>query len=135
MSRFSLRRDPEFDSDYDELRAEAAAERRATRALYHWCDECHGHTGPGSPCYAGGDEDEPQQADDEEDDEQLQAMAAADRRCPGPRLRHWCGVCHGRPGPGSPCYGGAPARANDAVLQPELPAHALQPISITTTRS
>jgi hypothetical protein len=65
MSRFF--RDPEFDSDYEELRAEARAERRR---LSHWCDLCHGHTGPNSPCYdGGGEDDEPVQASDDQDDD------------------------------------------------------------------
>jgi hypothetical protein len=37
------------DIERDELRAEAAAERRRLRP--HFCMECLGHTGPNSPCY------------------------------------------------------------------------------------
>jgi hypothetical protein len=38
----------DYDDLRDELRAEAAAERRRLRP--HWCSECRGHTGQGSPC-------------------------------------------------------------------------------------
>lgn len=35
-----------------------------TRRRYaHWCDICHGHTGPGSPCA----EDAPEDEDEDED--------------------------------------------------------------------
>ncbi|MBL0390576.1 hypothetical protein JJ685_05410 [Ramlibacter monticola] len=34
--------------DAAELRAEDRAERRRLRG--HWCRDCLGHTGPGSPC-------------------------------------------------------------------------------------
>lgn len=39
-------------ADVDEdARAEAAAERRQRARMRHWCTECHGNTGPGSPCF------------------------------------------------------------------------------------
>ena len=44
------------DIDMDELRAEDEAERRRLRP--HWCSECHGFTGPGSPCRPDEDDDE-----------------------------------------------------------------------------
>lgn len=53
--------DDEYDYDYD-LRAEAAQERRERARWRHWCEDCHGHTGPGSPCV-----EEPPEAQDEED--------------------------------------------------------------------
>lgn len=33
----------------DDVRREAQAQRR--RRLPHWCEDCHGHTQPGSPCH------------------------------------------------------------------------------------
>lgn len=38
------------DPDREDARAEARAESLSARRR-HWCDVCHGHTGPGSPCY------------------------------------------------------------------------------------
>lgn len=38
----------EFDDP--DLYAEDVAARRQRARLNHWCEECHGHTGPGSPC-------------------------------------------------------------------------------------
>lgn len=35
------------------------------RMRHHWCDICHGHTGPGSPCA----EDPPEEQQDEEDED------------------------------------------------------------------
>jgi hypothetical protein len=35
------------DDNNDAERAEARAQRRRWP---HWCEECHGHTGRGSPC-------------------------------------------------------------------------------------
>lgn len=36
----------------------------------HWCDLCHGHTGPDSPCYSGPEPDpEPEEPDEESEDE------------------------------------------------------------------
>jgi hypothetical protein len=46
----------DYDDLRDELRSEAAAERRRLRP--HWCSECHGHTGQGSPCAPDDDERE-----------------------------------------------------------------------------
>jgi hypothetical protein len=66
MSRFADDFD-DRDSDYDELRAEAMAERRARRG--HWCETCHGHTGPGSPCAPDEPEIEPESTTDDEDAE------------------------------------------------------------------
>lgn len=54
----------EFDDD--DMRREAIDERRVSR---HWCDTCHGHTGPDSPCYSGPDpepEEEPEPEGEEE---------------------------------------------------------------------
>jgi hypothetical protein len=51
-----------FDFDditADEERAEAAAERRRLRP--HWCRDCLGRVGPGSPCY-----EEPEEQENEE---------------------------------------------------------------------
>lgn len=41
-----------MDDDYEDPEAaDLRAEDRAERGRYaHWCDVCHGHTGPGSPC-------------------------------------------------------------------------------------
>lgn len=50
------------DPEADELRAMDRAERRRLRP--HWCSECLGFTGPGSPC-----EPAPLDADDDEGDE------------------------------------------------------------------
>ena len=58
--------DDEHDSERAELAAEARAERR--RLGGHWCAECHGHTGPNSPCYAG--DEEPEDDEPAEDDEE-----------------------------------------------------------------
>lgn len=52
----------EFDDD--DLRREAINERRERARLHHWCDTCHGFTGPNSPCYDG-PEDEPEAEEDE----------------------------------------------------------------------
>lgn len=44
--------DTEDVRDVDEdARREAIDERARRRRLHHWCDVCHGHTGPGSPCH------------------------------------------------------------------------------------
>lgn len=50
-------------SEYDDpdLVAEAREERRRNAQLWHWCDLCHGHTGPGSPCAPEEDEQEQQE--------------------------------------------------------------------------
>lgn len=45
----------------DDARRESMDERRARARLNHWCDVCHGHTGPGSPCAP--DDDEPEEND------------------------------------------------------------------------
>lgn len=42
---------------------EAREQRRRERRMWHWCEDCHGHTGPGSPCAV---DDEPK---DEQEDE------------------------------------------------------------------
>jgi hypothetical protein len=47
------------DAEAADLRAEAAAQRR--RNAHHFCDVCHGFTGPGSPCAP----DEPEEDEDE----------------------------------------------------------------------
>lgn len=49
---------------YDEMRAEAAEDRRRSARMNHWCTECNGNVGKGSPCYVEPQEPEPQ---DEED--------------------------------------------------------------------
>ena len=64
---------PFFTDDYEdpeasELRAEARAERRRMRP--HWCRDCLGHTGPGSPCAP----------DDEDDDSGFDLSRALDER-------------------------------------------------------
>jgi hypothetical protein len=46
--------------DDADLRAEAMQESRERARLNHWCSECHGHTGPGSPCAV---DEEPQEDD------------------------------------------------------------------------
>jgi hypothetical protein len=51
--------------DLSDLRAEDAAQRRKAARLNHWCTECFGRTGPGSPCHVEPD-DEPE--DEDEDD-------------------------------------------------------------------
>jgi hypothetical protein len=56
--------DNDVDDDLSELRAEAAAERRRLRP--HWCSECRGFDGPGSPCYVEPD-DEPTTEDDSDE--------------------------------------------------------------------
>lgn len=43
-------------SDYDDFAANDLADLRKefgrpVRYRPHWCDECHGRTGRGSPCY------------------------------------------------------------------------------------
>lgn len=49
-----------FQADVDEdLRREVIDQRREQARAWHWCSVCHGHTGPGSPCYDG-PEDEPE---------------------------------------------------------------------------
>ena len=49
------------DIPYD-VREDMARER-ARRAQYrHWCEECHGQTGPGSPCAI-----EPPEPEEQED--------------------------------------------------------------------
>lgn len=54
MSRYQLPDDYE-DAEAAELRAQDRAERREQAKWRHWCDECHGRIGPGSPCYPGED--------------------------------------------------------------------------------
>lgn len=46
-------------------REEYAYEARMQRTRYHWCRDCLGHTGPGSPCA----QDEPQDNEQESSDE------------------------------------------------------------------
>jgi cytochrome c5 len=58
MTTYSYAEHDYEDAEAADLRAEARAERR--RNAYHWCDVCHGHTGPGSPCAPDEPEDEPQ---------------------------------------------------------------------------
>lgn len=63
-----------FDYDPDDIpsdvREEMYEERRRRIQARHWCDECHGHTGPGSPCHIEPDpEPEPEPEEDEGDDE------------------------------------------------------------------
>jgi cytochrome c5 len=53
------------DIEEDELRAEARQQRRENARYHHWCDVCHGHTGPGSPCAP--EEPEPEESNDDED--------------------------------------------------------------------
>lgn len=51
------------DFDYDppsDVRDEMAAERRRRARLNHWCAECHGFTGPNSPCW------EPEESEENE---------------------------------------------------------------------
>lgn len=52
-----------YDDTYAELAAEAAAERRRAARMHHWCDVCHGKTGPGSPCAIEEDEPEAEECD------------------------------------------------------------------------
>jgi hypothetical protein len=53
--------DRDYDDDIrDELRAEAAAERRRLRP--HWCEDCRGFSG--GPCDFG----EPEEQDEEQED-------------------------------------------------------------------
>jgi glutathione S-transferase len=59
MSRY----DDEY-ADLDLLAEDREARRRRAR-WNHWCDVCHGHLGPGSPCAP--EEDEPEQTDDEQE--------------------------------------------------------------------
>lgn len=41
----------DFDDDIpSDVREEMYEERRARARSRHWCEECHGHTGAGSPC-------------------------------------------------------------------------------------
>lgn len=56
-----------YDDEYadDDLKREAMDERRAR--YFHWCDVCHGHTGPGSPCAPEPEEEE--EPEPEESDE------------------------------------------------------------------
>lgn len=52
--------------DYDppsDVLDDVIAERKRAAASRHWCTECHGHTGPGSPCHVPDDEDEPTEED------------------------------------------------------------------------
>lgn len=49
------------ENDDDDLRREDIDARRERARLWHWCSTCHGHTGPGSPCYDG---PEPEPEDD-----------------------------------------------------------------------
>jgi hypothetical protein len=46
------------ENDDDDLRAEARRERAEQSRAWHWCSDCHGHTGPGSPCYDGPEPEE-----------------------------------------------------------------------------
>jgi hypothetical protein len=60
-----------LDVDYEapeaaDLRAEARVERRRVARLRHWCSECLGFTGSGSPCALEPDE-EPEDEIDEQD--------------------------------------------------------------------
>lgn len=49
----------DFDPFADAEARREDAEDRIRHARFHWCDVCHGHTGPGSPCYdERGQEDE-----------------------------------------------------------------------------
>lgn len=57
MSLFQVH---EVDED---LRRESIDEPRGRTRMYHWCETCHGHTGPGSPCAI---DDEPEPEDDSE---------------------------------------------------------------------
>lgn len=60
----ALYRDPDYADDLRELdvdedvRREVIDERRRARLARHWCQDCHGHTGPGSPCYVDPEDDE-----------------------------------------------------------------------------
>lgn len=47
-----------YEADRADARAEAQAERAHGRRRRHWCQECRGHTGPGSPCHEPADDDE-----------------------------------------------------------------------------
>lgn len=41
----------DFDDDIpSDVREEMYEERRARARYRHWCEECHGYTGAGSPC-------------------------------------------------------------------------------------
>jgi hypothetical protein len=53
------------DIPYDVLE-EMHDERQARRRANHWCDLCHGFTGPDSPCYDGPDP-EPEEDEDAEE--------------------------------------------------------------------
>lgn len=66
----TTKRDDDFDDfdasmDTDDLdvyedadaRRDDIDERGRRARLWHWCDVCHGHTGPGSPCYQGNDDE------------------------------------------------------------------------------
>jgi hypothetical protein len=50
----------------EEARAEAIAERRHLARMNHWCRDCLGFTGPGSPCAIEEDEPEDEPEDDSE---------------------------------------------------------------------
>lgn len=39
-----------YDDVDEDARQDAISERRRAARWNHWCDICHGHLGPGSPC-------------------------------------------------------------------------------------
>ena len=51
----------------NDVREEMADERRRRARDRHWCPDCLGHTGPGSPCYQ---EPEPDPQPEDDDDEE-----------------------------------------------------------------
>lgn len=51
----------------EEFLAEDRERRRRLARMNHWCRDCLGHTGPGSPCAI--EEDEPSTDNDEENDQ------------------------------------------------------------------
>ena len=58
----------DYDDIPDDVREDMAAERYLASRGRHWCETCHGHTGPSSPCYDGLElEDEPEGEDDADD--------------------------------------------------------------------
>lgn len=51
-------------TDYDDFEVWDEPEPRERRSnRYHWCETCHGHTGPGSPC----SEEEPEEEEEDDD--------------------------------------------------------------------
>lgn len=51
-----------LNDSYDENRQEdARIDTLLEKPRHHWCALCHGHTGPGSPCF-----DEPPEAEESE---------------------------------------------------------------------